>query len=57
MLAALRVELTKFYRHRSTYAGFVLLMAMSGLVVYGAAKDARGQERRVLPLQIVYGYQ
>ncbi len=47
MLAALRVELTKFYRHRSTYAGFLLLVAMSGLVVYGAAKDARGHERRV----------
>ncbi|MBM3500711.1 MAG: hypothetical protein FJX74_18795, partial [Armatimonadetes bacterium] len=46
MLAALRVELAKFYRHRATYAGFLLLAAMSGLVVYGAAKDARGHERR-----------
>jgi ABC-2 type transport system permease protein len=46
MLASLRVELSKFYRHRSTYAGFVLLLAMSGLVVYGAAKDARNHERR-----------
>jgi len=46
MLAAWRVELTKFYRHRSTYAGFVLLLGMSSLVVWGAAKDARNQERR-----------
>ena len=47
MLAALRVEFSKFYRHRATYAGFVLLLAMSGLVVYAAAKDARNHERRV----------
>jgi ABC-2 type transport system permease protein len=46
MLAALRVEFSKFYRHRATYAGFVLLLAMSGLVVYAAAKDARNHERR-----------
>jgi ABC-2 type transport system permease protein len=47
MLALLQVELSKFYRHRATYAGFVLLLAMSGLVVYAAAKDGRNHERRI----------
>jgi ABC-2 type transport system permease protein len=46
MWAALRVEFSKFYRHRATYAGFVLLLGLSGLVVYAAAKDARNHERR-----------
>jgi ABC-2 type transport system permease protein len=47
MLAALRVEFSKFYRHRATYLGFVLLLCMTALVVYGAAKDAKGHERRI----------
>ncbi|MGQ9733053.1 MAG: ABC transporter permease [Candidatus Zipacnadales bacterium] len=47
MIAILRVEITKFYCHRVTYLGFLLLLAMSALVVYGAARDAPNAERRL----------
>jgi ABC-2 type transport system permease protein len=47
MLAALRVEFSKFYRHRASYLGFALLLAMSGLVVLAAAKEREHAERRL----------
>ena len=45
MLAALRTEITKFYRHRSAYVGLVLLVALVGLVGYGAAKSMKDIEK------------
>ncbi len=46
MLAALRVELTKFYRSYATYIGPVLLLGLVGLIVYGSAKSIKHTERQ-----------
>jgi ABC-2 type transport system permease protein len=47
MIAALRGEFTKFYRHRATYLGFALLLGMAGLVVFAAAKEQKHAQRRL----------
>jgi len=47
MLAALRVELEKFYRTRATYVGPILLLGLVGLTVYGSAKSIKHTERKM----------
>ncbi len=40
-LAPLRAELTKLYRQRITYASFVVVLALVGLVTWGSHHEAR----------------
>ncbi len=47
MLAVLRVEFSKFYRHRASYLGFALLLAMTGLVVFAAFREREHARQRV----------
>jgi len=47
MLATLLVEWTKFYRHRSAYLGFALLLGLVGLVGFAATKDVKHHEARL----------
>ncbi len=47
MLAVLQVEFSKFYRHKTSYLGFALLLAMVGLVVFGAARERPRAERQL----------
>lgn len=47
MVAAVRVEFSKFYRHRASYLGFALLLAMAGLIVFAAFKEREHARQRV----------
>ncbi len=44
MLASLRAEFAKFYLHWSTYLGFALLLALSGLIAWGTYEEGRHAE-------------
>jgi len=45
MLASLRAEFAKFYLRWNTYVGFVLLLALAGLLVWGAFEQGQASER------------